>query len=341
MKKRRVYVTTIICILLFSSCASIFNSNKSNLKIVTSRPNYVILEKDTVTYLRTENTFILDQDNKPLHITAFNDSLSKTVEINAKNSFAYWLNLYPSWLFWPGLIIDTKTKKRYTYPKTIYINLEDTTNNYLTYIPQDNLYKRNVNILKISPLKPAGYINPSIELSYERITGSRFSTQIMASYLLPSTLIYIGTDVKPNIKGYSVSLEERFYFEKPAPAGFYISSEFNYLRNQYKDVAYFGIEDIYSDTTYNYTNYLDTFGIKKQTFSINFKLGYQIIHKRLSLDFYAGLGFRYKNVTHYDRINPEDKLEIPRHPNIFYITNKEGEYWTVSIPFNFRIGWTF
>lgn len=113
------------------------------------------------------------------------------------------------------------------------------------------------------------------------------------------------------------------------------------MKNRYKDIGYFGVKNIYSDTTYNFTNYPDSFGIKKQTYSLNFKLGYQFIFKRLSFDLYAGLGLMRKNVKHFDRIDPSDEMEMPRHPNIYYIANREGKYWAVSIPLNIRIGWLF
>lgn len=50
---------------------------------------------------------------------------------------------------------------------------------------------------------------------------------------------------------------------------------------------------------------------------------------------------KYKDVLHTDRLKPEDEMEIPRHPNVYYSSNKEGKYWTISLPLNIRIGWIF
>lgn len=341
MKRHITHIILVTFVLTLCSCATMFNSKKTSLTIITSEPSNLIINSDTLKNLSLSNSFTFDRDKKPINVTAFNDSLSKTISIKSKNSFAYWLNLYPNWHLWTGFYIDTKTKKRYTYPKTVYIDFATRDSSYLTYKPLDNSYDKYSNIFKITPLKLVGLINPSIELSYERRTGRSFSTQLMASYLLPISVMDIGNDFKPDIKGFRVSIEEKFYFKKSAPLGPYASFEFNYLNNQYKDIWNFGVKNIYSDTTYNFTNYPDTFGIKKQTFSFNLKLGYQLIVKRLTFDFYAGIGLRYKDVRHFDRINPNDEMEMPRHPNIYYITNREGKYWTVSIPLNVRIGWTF
>lgn len=318
-----------------------FNSKKTSVTILTSEPSNLVFDNDTIKNLSTSKSFSVDRDNKPLIVTAYNDSLKKTAIIESKNSFAYWLNIYPNFHLWTGFLIDTKTKKRYTYPKTVYIDFATKDSSYSNYKPRDTSYSNQSNILKITPFKIIGLFNPSIELSLERKTGKSFSTQIMASYLLPKGIINISTDFKPDIKGFSASIEEKFYFKKSAPIGPYLSFEFNYLKNQYQSIWNFGVKDIYSDTTFNFTNYPDTFGIKKQTYSFNLKLGYQIIDKRLSIDFYGGVGLRYKDVEHYDRINPKDEMEMPRHPNVYYITNREGKYWTVSIPLNIRIGWTF
>lgn len=338
------HITNIFLLVLVTtlcSCATLFNSKTTSVTIITSEPSKLIINSDTINYLSTCNSYSFERDKKPIIVTAFTDSVSKTISIKSRNSFAYWLNIYPNLHLWTGFYIDTKTKKRYTYPNTVYIDIAAKDSSYLTYKPLDKAFNNYSNIFKITPLKILGTVNPSIELSYERRTSCSFSTQLMASYLLPTSVMDIGVEFKPEIKGFRVAVEQKYYFKKSAMFGPYVSIEFNYLNNQYKDFGYFGVQDIYSDTAYNNTNYPDTFGIKKQTYSLNLKLGYQIIDKRLAIDFYGGIGLRYKDVKHFDRINPNDEMEMPRHPNVFYYTNLEGKYWTVSIPLNIRIGWTF
>lgn len=341
MKRYYLPIISAILILTLNSCATLFNSKWTNVTIITSAPSKALLDGKSLNYYGTRKLITIDRSNQPLKITAYNDSVSKTISVKPINSFAYWLNAYPSIHFWTGFCIDTKTGKRYAYPKIVYMDLNKNDNTYLTYIPLNESYHKYSNILKITPLKLTGQINPAIELSYERRTGNSFSTQIMASYLLPKSVWGVSTDFNPDIKGGRVSLEEKFYFKKSAPLGPYFSLEFNYLKNRYRDIWDFGVKNIYSDTTYNFTNYRDEYGINKQTYSLNLKFGYQMIVKRLSLDFYGGLGLKYKDVVHFDRTNPADEMEMPRHPNIYYITNLNGRSWTVSIPLNFRIGWTF
>ena len=341
MNKHITHIILAAIVLILSSCATLFNTKKTSLTIITSKPGSLIICNDTLKNNAATNVFTVYRDKNPIRVTAFTDSISKTINIKSGNSFAYWLNIYPNLHLWSGFYIDTKTKKRYTYPKTVYIDLATTDTTYLTYKPLDKAYSKYSNIIKITPLKLVDLVNPSIELSYERITGRSFSTQLMASCLLPINQIGVIKDFNPEIKGFRFSVEEKFYFKKSAPLGPYAGFEFNYLNNQYKDIWSFDVKNTNSGTAYNYASYSDTFGIKKQTFSFNLKFGYQIITKRLAIDFYAGLGLRYKDVRHFDRINPNDEMEIPRHPNVYYLTNLEGKYWTISIPLNLRIGWTF
>lgn len=329
-----------ISTLIFSSCATILNTPTENLSIITSTPCKVVVNKDTLKNISTHNFATVERSKYPLLISVFNDNNSKSVSIKSRNSFAYWLNLYPS-IYWTGFIVDKNNPKRYGYPQTIYIDTNSERPNYLNYEPLDSAMSKYNNIIKFTPLKLTGLVNPALEISYERKTGDYFSTQIMGSYLLPESVLDPVNGFNPNIKGYRLAVEERFYLNKSAPFGPYVGLELNYMKNRYKDIWNFGVKDIFSDTAYNNTNYPDTFGIRKQTFSINLKFGYQLFVKRFSFDFYAGLGLRYKDVRYFDRKNPDDEMEMPRHPNIFYISNLPGKYWTISIPLNFRIGWTF
>lgn len=335
--------TTILLILtslIFSSCATLLNSRTDSINIVTNEPTKIKVANDTLTTISKDHLVIVERSKDSLEIQVFSEQKDKNVKIKSRSSFAYWLNLYPS-TAWTGFLIDKNNPKRYNYPGTVYIDLNDRENRYLTYKPLDSTFARYTSVLKLTPLRTVSVINSGFEISCEQKISSSFSTQIMASYLFPVSVWDLGYDFKPEIKGFQLAVEEKYYLKKSAPLGPYISFEFNYLQNKYRDIGRFGVANIYSDTSYNDNNYADTIGIRKKTYSFNFKLGYQYIINRFSVDIYAGLGARYKDVLHTDRLKPEDEMEMPRHPNVYYITNKDGQYWMLSIPLNIRIGWTF
>jgi hypothetical protein len=197
------------------------------------------------------------------------------------------------------------------------------------------------NILKFTPHKLLAEINPGLEILYERKTSSQFSTQLMASYLLPINVFQLLNVVKPNTLGFRVAVEEKFYLKKTAPLGSYISFEVNHLRSSYDHMFWFMKRENYGDTSFVRTDYLDTIKIKKQTFNFNVKYGYQYIKKKFSIDVYFGIGIRYRDVRHFNKLDPNAK-DIPmRHFNVNYITNADGKDWVFCIPVNIRIGRTF
>ncbi len=329
---------TLLLLLAFCSCATLFNSKKAHVSVLTSEPCYMALGKDTLLNFTDRRFVAVERSRGPLLITAFTHQSAKTVAVKSRNSFAYWLNAYPNWHLWTGFYIDTKTKKRFTYPGTIYIDFGSADSSYLTYKPLNEPFSQYSNILKISPLMLGGFFNAAVEISYERRTGKSFSTQLTASYLLPLAFWF---DYRPDLKGFCVAAEEKYYYRGSALHGPYVGLEVKYLKSQYTDIWTFGIRDPLLDTTYNYTNYLDTFGIKKFIFTFNLKLGKQIVINRFAVDLCAGLGLRLRDVTHFDRIDPSGEMERPRHPNLYYSNNRDGRFWTISIPLNVRIGWAF
>lgn len=187
------------------------------------------------------------------------------------------------------------------------------------------------NSLKFTPAKLIALVNPAVEFSYERRTSQRFSTELMGSYLLPATLLDIENDYHPQIRGFRVALEEKYHFSRAN--GLYAALEANYLKNSYQDIVTLETPD--SKT------YPDSVSLKKQTFSINTKMGFQKELRRIIFDFYGGIGWRYKDTKHFNRINPDDAMDIPIHPSLPYFVNMPGKRSVLSLTLNARIGWRF
>lgn len=326
-------------ILTFSSCASIFNSRNVKIKVVSYPPCNIIVNNDTLCENEYEKHITITRNSEPLIINAFNDTITKKYSIKPKNSLAFWLNINTP--YYLGFMVDIYSKKRYTYPKTVYFDINEKDNKYYDYNPHIIPYEKIKNIIKFTPFKIIDITNPAIEFSYERKLKSNYSTQVMYSYLLPFD--FLSTDFKaiPNVGGNRFSIEGRKYLNNNSRSKEYIGIEMNYMNKKDWSIWSFGVDDIYSDSTYNYTNYLDTFGIKKQTLSLNFKIGFQHYINRFSFEIYTGFGLRFRNVQHFDRLKPEDEMEMPRELNAYYSSIKEGKNITICIPLNFSIGWLF
>jgi hypothetical protein len=239
---------------------------------------------------------------------------------------------------WLGFLIDMNNPKRYSYPRTIYIDNYSKSYRYLTYEPLDSITSTLKNIVKLTPMKIFDISNSSVELSFERKTSDLLSSQIMLSYLLPNNFIDYGNEFKPGIRGYKFGFEEKVYLRKSSPIGPYLGFEINHLKSRYNELVSFGSG---LDSVHHYNAYSDSINIIKRTTSLNFKIGYQEISGRFSFDFYCGIGARYKNVLHLNRINTDDQMSMPKDFNFYYITNREGKYWVIVLLLNIRIGWLF
>lgn len=204
--------------------------------------------------------------------------------------------------------------------------------NYLTYHPSKNDSIRFLNILKITPAKMQGAYSPSVELTYERKTSNHFSTSVMASYLLSNSLMDVFNGIDRNAKGVRFALEEKFYFKKTAPAGFYLGLELDYLKRDYD-----GRATLLVDTApYIFSGDVR---IKRQSYSLNLKSGYQFFAGHFAFEVYAGLGIRYRDVKNVYSDPQMNTGNVRRHGVDKY--DQHGSYFTLSLPINFRIGWAF
>ena len=331
MKPTQIQVILMIFVLALSSCATILNSPKITVNVITAQPANVVVAADTLLGNSTKRLITIDRSKENLKLTFFADSVIKTVFVKSSNSAAFWANLV--FFYGVGMLVDRNNPKRYAYPNMVYVDLYDNKTNYSTFIPINSVHDKYRNIIKFTPLKLVDLSNPSLEFSYERRTSQNFSTQFMASYLLPTQTMNTGEFKRTNVRGYRFAVEERFYFKKSAPFGPYIGLELDYLNSNYVD-----------NRNFRFVNSFDSapVPVNKQTVSINFKTGYQLIFDQLALDFYAGLGLRYKNIQPQGNINLDG---IGEANNGFFgdlfAYSRPGERLVLSIPLNFRIGWTF
>jgi hypothetical protein len=195
--------------------------------------------------------------------------------------------------------------------------------------------------IKCTPFKMIDLVNPGLEFSVEKKYSNKWSTQLSAAWLHN----FFNTTALKNFKGFTVGVEEKRFVKKKDPykAGNpYIALQFMYYNSTYNDVARFGVKSRYQDSIAFLNNYVDSFGVRKQTASLNFKFGVQIpMGENFLWDFSFGVGLKYKDVVHTDRLKPNDDMESPRHFNAYYMASLPGKYVTVNIPFNIKLGVSF
>lgn len=207
----------LISIFLWSSCATILNQSTKRLTITTTTPANVIVNNDTLSSYHDRTTITVKRQPENFGITVFNDSISKNITIKSKNSFAYWLNAYPS-TFWTGFLIDKKKAKRYTYPSKIYVDMTDTINRYVNYDPRS---KKGQLYLHLSiPHINSFLLKPNNENDYKFSTGFWGIAVGLDYYHKPRQFI--------NLSASAVSS-----FFVPFPAAIDISGEYELLSSRY------------------------------------------------------------------------------------------------------------
>ena len=128
--KIKYQVSIIAFSLLFTSCATLFNSPVQKIFISTDKKIKVLSVDNTTlvdsTLLGIDRTksYYIPRTNKPLSVRLQIDSTQKIVTLKPKSSFAYWYNICSNYGI--GMLIDKDNPKRYGYSNRNYLKLEDT-----------------------------------------------------------------------------------------------------------------------------------------------------------------------------------------------------------------------
>ena len=219
---------------------------------------------------------------------------------------------------WPLGAMQTDMLKHYFILTLIVLPFvafcQDTSSNYR-------------NQLKLSALRAINILNPGIEISYERLGGNNFSTQLSAG---------IATNIigKPfeKLRGYNIALEEKYFFKKSSKIGKYISLALSHSDMKYQEVTS-GNDPITN------LSVVDTFTIARKTTSLAFNYGIQIYKKRFVFDINLGAGLKYRTVEHYDRTV---EYKGPREPfDLHRAANVERKGVAFHMPINIQLGYRF
>lgn len=194
----------------------------------------------------------------------------------------------------------------------------------------------HTNIVSVAPFRLVGLVNPGIEGSYEHLVSTHYAIRIGG--VLHANLA--NTAGWSNYRGYRLMVEGRKYLHSAAHLRTYAALGLSYFHARYDYVYMMLPENRDPNTNLHDVVYDDSVGIHNSNFSMNGKLGLQCRTGHVLLDVYFGLGLRYKVVTHHGRLHPEDVI-YQRHPNIPAIAGAVYHGFTLSMPLNVAVGYTF
>jgi hypothetical protein len=194
------------------------------------------------------------------------------------------------------------------------------------------------NQIEFSLTKMINPPDPGFELSYERKHGEMFSTQMSAAYLVDC---FQATSYK-DYSRYRILIEEKLYFFKKKIFRQYFSLETGYYAASMMSSECFvpnGIEK--DDELYYESQYVDIFSLKRKGLIIDAKYGQQFLIKRFTIGFGIGIGILIHNVSHSNRLKPDDKMVSPGSLNVYHIMDKEGKRSVPYFPFTLKFGYAF
>ncbi|MCX2743761.1 hypothetical protein OO013_07790 [Mangrovivirga sp. M17] len=129
--------------------------------------------------------------------------------------------------------------------------------------------------------------------------------------------------------GFSIGTEYKLHKSN----SFYYALNLEYSKINYETSNSFELDN---DTSQIYSTYLDDYQIEKSRFDINTKIGYRIDIQRFYLDFFGGVGLRFKNTEHFERERPVDDFDPVFR--LINIRDKEGKTITPILKLGIIIG---
>lgn len=123
----------IIPLVILESCATILNRKTQRIDIITNTPATVKLNDEILLNVNNRTKFIALRDVRPIKFSVSNESISKELILDSRNSFPYWLNIYANAGL--GMLIDKDSPKRYVFPKRVYVDMTNSSNSFTLYNP--------------------------------------------------------------------------------------------------------------------------------------------------------------------------------------------------------------
>jgi hypothetical protein len=112
----------------FCSCATLLNDSNTRIKVNTTSPAKITVQNDVYSTQNNRKSIYPARSKNELLLTISTDSITKTIRLKSKNSGWYYYNIIGNYGL--GMLIDRRNPKRYSYPKEIFINTNDTSTTY-------------------------------------------------------------------------------------------------------------------------------------------------------------------------------------------------------------------
>ncbi|MBO3696916.1 hypothetical protein [Roseivirga sp. E12] len=337
MKRPKLLLLFIAVAFGCSSCATLLNRPHQVVSVRSTESVKLIYEGDTLRSLpKTELEFVVKKEKHPFNVVLFNDSSSRTFDIQARKSWTYALNLFTPYL--GGLVVDEISGKKFTYPKRVYVDMDNTEISYLPYYPMPKERLNFKNRLSITPTAIIGIYHPGIEIGYQRLFGELFALQTNLRYLLAAN-----TNYSRNASGFRIELNPKYYLRNQEKSRIYTSLSLQYLRKDHEAEYDFLIPANFDDDDFQNDQITQLLPVEKRFFSLTPRIGVEhYLSDRLVIDAFFGVGLRYRE-TRVIGANPNFLFSDGNWEwfDVAHDSNRASTRLSANLDFNFRIGWVF
>lgn len=192
------------------------------------------------------------------------------------------------------------------------------------------------NQIKISPLRIIDFVHPGYEISYERLHGKKYSTQLSLAYIT-NTVWDIDFE---NLKGYRAAIEEKYFLKQVRKHRSYVSAEASWCHMNFdKEVS--GLKQ--NDST-GFAEFDQIISFRKNILILNVKYGIQTcLSPHLIFDVSAGLGARYLDIkqTTFPQESVYEPVAKNFFPDIYDHASKSGRRLALNVPVSLKLGYQF
>lgn len=328
-------VGLLIILLISTSCTAILNSRNSGIQFKSNEAAEFIVHGDTIA-TEADQSFLIAVENsrQPITVAVSTETQEKNLKIKPYKPAYYWANFASYGI---GFIVDEIAKKKFTYPKKIYVDFTDSINTYLPYFPMQQSLISDKNKLSISPIALVGQFHPGIEVSYQRLFGENLAIQLGINKFIEKD-----NDYSRNVGGFRLNLEGKNYFRNQEKNRFYSSLNIEYLRKDHEadfDVYVRGVPDDFTDDEF----FIQRFSVEKRFISLTPRIGFEhYITPKLVLDAFFGIGVRYRETR---VLNTDPTYDLSDGGwgwfDNSYLSNRPRSTMTFNFDMNFKIGWVF
>ena len=140
-------VAIVLTVLLFTSCATLVNTRTVRINVYSDTDSVKVhFNNDSLNWHPLPTSIDVMRSKNNLMITAQKDTIQKQIKVKRRISKAFWLgNLALGPADVVGYIVDLTNHKRFTYPKTIFIDY-NSSSYYTLQKPQKDLLNIKISI---------------------------------------------------------------------------------------------------------------------------------------------------------------------------------------------------